>query len=127
MALKAIDTRYKGHLFRSRLEARWAVFFDAMGIDWEYEKEGFDLAGTWYLPDFWLLQVQSWAEVKPEAFSEKEETLCILLQSHSGNNVIMLDGLPAFKAYDVIADASGITEKERRPRGASDDPRPRMA
>jgi hypothetical protein len=30
----AIPTRYKGYHFRSRLEARWAVFFDALGIKW---------------------------------------------------------------------------------------------
>jgi len=32
---RAIRTKYKEHLFRSRLEARWAVFFDALGIRWE--------------------------------------------------------------------------------------------
>ena len=26
--IKAIETYYKGYRFRSRLEARWAVFFD---------------------------------------------------------------------------------------------------
>jgi len=36
------------------LEARWAVFFDALGIKYEYEAEGYDLGGVWYLPDFWL-------------------------------------------------------------------------
>ena len=51
--LKAIDTRYKGYRFRSRLEARWAVLFDACGYQWEYEPEGFDLGnGIYYLPDF---------------------------------------------------------------------------
>ena len=51
--IKAIETRYKGYLFRSRLEARWAVFFDALGIKWEYEPEGVVLPdGTRYLPDF---------------------------------------------------------------------------
>jgi hypothetical protein len=28
MSAKAIETHYKGYRFRSRLEARWAVFFD---------------------------------------------------------------------------------------------------
>lgn len=37
---KAVQTEYKGYLFRSRLEARWAVFFDTLGIQWEYEPEG---------------------------------------------------------------------------------------
>lgn len=51
--IKAIETRYKGYRFRSRLEARWAVFFDAIGTKWEYEVEGFELPdGRRYLPDF---------------------------------------------------------------------------
>lgn len=54
--MKAIETRYKGYRFRSRLEARWAVFFDALKIGWEYEPEGYELKdGTRYLPDFKLL------------------------------------------------------------------------
>lgn len=53
--IKAIQTEYKGYKFRSRLEARWAIFFDSMGIQWEYEPEGYVLEdGTLYLPDFWL-------------------------------------------------------------------------
>lgn len=53
--IKHIDTEYNGYLFRSRLEARWAVFFDACGIEYEYEPEGFDLGdGLHYLPDFLL-------------------------------------------------------------------------
>ena len=53
--LRAIETEYKGYRFRSRLEARWAVFFDACGVKWEYEPEGFVLPnGQYYLPDFLL-------------------------------------------------------------------------
>lgn len=53
--LKAIETEYKGYRFRSQLEARWAVFFDACGVSWEYEPEGYDLGnGLYYLPDFLL-------------------------------------------------------------------------
>ena len=55
MSIKAIQTQYKGYLFRSRLEARWAVFFDACGAEYEYEPEGFALPnGQFYLPDFLL-------------------------------------------------------------------------
>ena len=42
--IRAIETRYNGYRFRSRLEARWAVFFDTLGIRYEYEPEGFDLS-----------------------------------------------------------------------------------
>lgn len=53
--IKPIETIYKDYRFRSRLEARWAVFFDAMGWKYEYEPEGYDLGHIgWYLPDFWL-------------------------------------------------------------------------
>ena len=55
---KPIETEYKGYRFRSRLEARWAVFFDACGVKWDYEVEGFDLGdGVKYLPDFVLYDV----------------------------------------------------------------------
>jgi len=63
--IKPIQTRYKGYLFRSRLEARWAVFFDALGIKWEYEPEGYDLGvDGWYLPDFWLPEFRVFVEIK---------------------------------------------------------------
>lgn len=50
--IKAIQTRYAGCHFRSRLEARWAVFMDHLGIGWEYEPEGFETSAGPYLPDF---------------------------------------------------------------------------
>lgn len=54
-SIKAIETKYKGYRFRSRLEARWAVFFDSLGMKWDYEPEGYDLGDAgWYLPDFRL-------------------------------------------------------------------------
>lgn len=53
--IRPIETVYKGYRFRSRLEARWAVFFDACGVKWEYEPEGYNLGnGLYYLPDFLL-------------------------------------------------------------------------
>lgn len=52
--IRAIETRYKGYRFRSRLEARWAVFFDALGLQWEYEPEGFKTDAGPYLPDFFI-------------------------------------------------------------------------
>jgi len=67
VSIKAIETEYNGYRFRSRLEARWAVFFDALGIEYEYEPEGFDLEPYgYYLPDFHLTELDCWVEVKPE-------------------------------------------------------------
>ena len=101
--IKAIDTYYKGYKFRSRLEARWAVFFDSLDIKWEYEKEGFHLGqGINYLPDFWLPEVNMWAEVKPEEFNEIELLKARLLAKQSGNPVLKLIGIPDNKTYDAV-------------------------
>lgn len=62
--IKAIETRYAGCRFRSRLEARWAVFFDTLGMRWEYEPQGLLVDGEPYLPDFWLPDLRLWVEVK---------------------------------------------------------------
>jgi len=64
--IQAIETEYKGYRFRSRLEARWAVFFDEAGICWEYEKEGFEFDDMRYLPDFYLPESNVWVEIKGE-------------------------------------------------------------
>jgi hypothetical protein len=57
--VKAIETRYKGYRFRSRLEARWAVFFDALGWEWRYEHQGYEIGwgdtSRYWLPDFELM------------------------------------------------------------------------
>ena len=101
--LKPIDTRYNGYRFRSRLEARWAVFFDALGVKYEYEKEGYDLgeAGR-YLPDFWLQQVDMWAEVKPNELTDEERKKCNALAKLSGYPCLMLIGVPEDKPYRGI-------------------------
>lgn len=74
--LKPIQTVYNGYKFRSRLEARWAVFFDALGVEYQYEPEGFDLDGIYYLPDFWLPKMGFWFEVKPDAKSADVQIDC---------------------------------------------------
>jgi hypothetical protein len=69
MSISAIETTYKGYRFRSRLEARWAVFFDALEIKWEYEPQGYekemyDDKKIMYLPDFYLPDSKLYIEVK---------------------------------------------------------------
>ncbi len=62
--ISSIETYYAGCRFRSRLEARWAVLFDRLGISWEYEPQGYVVAGKPYLPDFYRPTLNSWVEVK---------------------------------------------------------------
>lgn len=63
--IKPIETEYNGYRFRSRLEARWAVFFDQIGMKYNYELEGYSLSdGSMYLPDFYLPDCNYYVEVK---------------------------------------------------------------
>ena len=64
MSPHGIPTEYNALRFRSRLEATWARFFDAMEWPWKYEP--FDYEG--YIPDFVLLMPHGniLVEVKPE-------------------------------------------------------------
>lgn len=66
--IAAIPTRYNGVNFRSRLEARWAAFFDLCGWTWEYEP--FDLRG--WIPDF-RLEGRLLVEIKPIDMGEPFE------------------------------------------------------
>lgn len=70
--IKAIETRYAGCRFRSRLEARWAVFLDQLNIGWEYEPEGFETPAGRYLPDFYLPGSKRWIEVKGGSFTKRD-------------------------------------------------------
>jgi hypothetical protein len=61
--MTGIPTQYRGVNFRSRLEARWAAFFDLLHWDWQYEP--LDLAG--WIPDFavWGISDHILVEIKP--------------------------------------------------------------
>lgn len=48
-------TWFNNYYFRSKLEAKWAVFFEYLKIKWTYEPESFMCDdGSQYTPDFFL-------------------------------------------------------------------------
>ncbi len=96
--IAAIPTTYAGVEFRSRLEARWAVFFDALGLRWEYEPEGYELASGKYLPDFWLPSLNIFAEIKPEDVDDpRHEELSVM----TGKRLALLVGAPSERTGDL--------------------------
>lgn len=87
-----IPTKYDGYKFKSRIEARWAVFFNELGISYEYEKEGFVLSdGVCYLPDFWIPNMKCWVEIKGQEPTGLEEWKCQEL-AKLGHDVYLISG-----------------------------------
>src|SRR5258708_7900129 len=102
MMIKAIETFYNGYHFRSRLEARWAVFFDSLGIKYRYEPEGFNLEdGIWYLPDFEIGQ-GTYIEIKPQYPSPEECEKAIRLSIGKQCLVMIFAGNIWPGEYDIV-------------------------
>jgi hypothetical protein len=104
--MHAIPTRYGNATFRSRLEARWAVVFDGLSLQWEYEEEGYRLPDNLsYLPDFWLPQARFYAEVKPNddrsklILTDEAYMKARGLVYESRRPLLFLDGLPRLTNY----------------------------
>jgi len=73
-------TIYNGYCFRSRLEAKWAKFFEYCNVPYEYESKTFELRdGSSYTPDFYLPSMNCWLEIKPTYPSEEERVKAQLL------------------------------------------------
>lgn len=69
--MQGIETLYKNILFRSKLETRWAAYFDLCGIKWKYEPWALTVLDgakcVNYIPDFIIELDDSlvYVEVKP--------------------------------------------------------------
>jgi len=93
--LQPIETRYNGYRFRSRTEARWAVFFDHLGVAYEYEQEGYELPdGTRYLPDFYLPREDCFFEIKGATPTDADFHKAGLLAHATDKFVDVLAGQP---------------------------------
>ncbi|MHB9056231.1 MAG: PDDEXK family nuclease [Paludibacteraceae bacterium] len=97
--MKSIDTLYNGNYFRSRLEARWAYFFDQLGVKYEYEPEGFESeGGDRYLPDFYLPDTYLrnrygkgvYVEIKPANYEHQD----IRQSEWFTKNLVLFKGMP---------------------------------
>lgn len=92
--IPAISTHYAGQKFRSRTEARWAVFFDTAGIRYQYEFEGHVIRSGAYLPDFWLPELRLYFEVKGADPTEEERRKCAELCEAAECDVLLAVGQP---------------------------------
>lgn len=117
--MKAIETRYNGQLFRSRLEARWAVLMDVLGVRHQYEPEGFrfdvEAEPVLYLPDFYLPDFSAWLEIKPTMPTGREQQKCALLAAGHSTRVYLLAGqLPDIDCTLFYGWPDGFVEEHER-------------
>lgn len=74
--IKAIPTTYKGIEYRSKLEAKVAMFLTLGQISFEYEPERLgNENGEEYNPDFYLPDTDDWIEVKGKREGYEQEIL----------------------------------------------------
>lgn len=91
--IAAIPTMYKGVQFRSRLEAKWAYFYDLIGWKWLYEP--FDLNG--WIPDF-LVNNELLIEIKPITKFKKDVDLIQWDYEYP----VMLSGIEPFNLGTMV-------------------------
>lgn len=92
--MQIIETNYDGYRFRSRAEAMWAVFFNAIGWKYNYKMEGFGGSGFSYLPDFYMPQLEIWLEVKGAEPAEHEMNVARALSRSRRQRVLIAIGQP---------------------------------
>lgn len=94
--LRALPTIYEGQRFRSRLEARWSIYLDALSVPFQYEAEALEMDGLVYVPDFFLPSFPAWLEIKGEIKSD-EAGLLIMRKAAS---LARLSGHPVILAFN---------------------------
>lgn len=92
--MKVLQTRYGGLTYRSRTEARWAVFFDMVGLRHHYEPEGYEIRVGYYRPDFWLPDLNMFFEVKGTDPTHDEIEKCEALAEAAECDVLLSSGPP---------------------------------
>lgn len=118
---QGVPTDYGGTHFRSRLEAKWAAFFDLVKWPWTYEPT--DLAG--YIPDFALRFPHGTviAEVKPalELVELREAALKLCLSGCRRDYLLLgaivewqpetsVAAFPSIGLYDYLQNVDGELE-----------------
>jgi hypothetical protein len=127
---RAMQTMFHGTRYKSRTEARWAVFFWTLQIPCEYEPEGFVFDGekVTYLPDFYLPEQDCFVEVKSISKGEtptlnyprpKDENIqkAGLLNEYWDKDVFLFYEIPYPAAAEGITQSRGAiawTKKTRK-------------
>lgn len=103
---KTVLTTFEGVTYRSLTEARWAVFFDALGLTFSYEPEQIRLSSKEiYIPDFFIVDFRAYFEVKPsdnQTISVESRKARILAYDRPELNVWLAAGAPSPKTPNIL-------------------------
>lgn len=103
-SFRAIATAYRQFEFRSRLEAKWAAFFDLCGWSWSYEP--IDLCG--WIPDFVIGEWPTLVEIKPFfKYDDWTEAKHKIIKSGCRQSVILLGADPVWLSVEAHKDTPG--------------------
>lgn len=97
--IKPLETHYAGFRFRSRMEARWAVFMDALSIPYQYEPEAYQTKAGKYLPDFYIPHIDMFMEVKSPEAGERDYNKIRGLTRITGKSVAVVCSPPSIPSF----------------------------
>lgn len=93
--IKPKKTKYGPNIFESVLEARWAVFFDCLGINYIYEPECAEVETgcrvVHHKPDFLLPELRKYIEIKPSKPYRKENIKAAGWSKYIGDIIILFN------------------------------------
>jgi hypothetical protein len=101
-------TLYNGTRYRSKLEAKWARFFDTHGMRFEYELEGYNFGNTPYLPDFYFPDLGTFVEVKGVMQEIDRNKIEALAEHHS----VVVCGTDVDRDFGILATDGNSCELE---------------
>lgn len=99
--MRSLEAVYGGFRFRSRLECRWWIFWEALEEPAAYEPEAIDLGPFAYQPDYWLSLFRAWVEIKGEMVTEEAGNLMI----EKCHQLAIQSGRPTILNFDDPYDA----------------------
>jgi hypothetical protein len=82
--------KYKKIKFRSSWEVAYAKYLDKNRIKWQYEPKAFDLGNTTYTPDFYLLESDTWVEIKGYWRDDAKKKFDLFRKKYYSMNIILL-------------------------------------
>jgi len=96
----------KANYFNTEADARWAIFFEELGIPYLYENKFIIISnGSAILPSFYLPNFHEGTYGIVKSFFDDESIEeCYLLFEKTKKTVVFLEGMPDYKCQKVIHD-----------------------